>query len=50
VSLGVTFHVLENVRECKGINLTLPNELPLWELESQRTPESSGAITKAKTY
>jgi hypothetical protein len=30
----VTSHVLRNVKECEGMNLTFPNELPLWELES----------------
>ncbi len=34
-SLGVTSHAIKNVRECEGMNpLTLPNELPFWELES----------------
>jgi hypothetical protein len=34
-NLGVTFYILKNVGECEGMNPTLPNELPLWELESQ---------------
>jgi len=29
---GITFHVLESAKECEG--MTLPSELPLWELES----------------
>jgi len=39
-SLGVTFCALGSVRECEEMNPTLPSELPLWELESQWTPES----------
>ncbi len=38
---GVTFHAPGSVRECEGMNLTLPNELPFWELESPWTLESS---------
>jgi hypothetical protein len=41
MSLKVTFHVPESARECDGMNPTLPNELPHWELESQWTPEFS---------
>jgi len=41
LSPGVTFHAPKGARECKGMNPTLPNELPLWELESQWTPEFS---------
>ncbi len=40
-SSGVIFHALESVGECEGMNFTLPSELPLWELESQWTLESS---------
>jgi hypothetical protein len=39
-SLGVIFHAHGSVEKCEGMNLTLPNELPLWELESQLTFES----------
>jgi hypothetical protein len=39
--LGVTFHVPRSVQKCEGMNLTLPSELPFWELESQWSPESS---------
>jgi hypothetical protein len=38
--------VQENAREW---TLTLPNELPLWELEYQWTPESSGSDCRVKT-
>jgi hypothetical protein len=34
-------HAPESVEECGRINPTLLNELPLWELESQWTPEFS---------
>jgi len=38
----VTFHAPGSARECEGMNPhTLPNELPLWELEPRWTPESS---------
>jgi hypothetical protein len=37
-SSGVTSHAPRNVGECEGTS-TLPSELPLWELESQWTPE-----------
>jgi hypothetical protein len=40
-SPGVTSHAPMNVGKCEGMNPTLPNELPLWELESQWTLESS---------
>jgi len=41
-SPGVTFHAPESAKECEGMNLhTLPSELPLWELESRWTLESS---------
>jgi len=40
-SLGITFHVLESVRMCEGMNPTLASELPLWKLESQWTFEFS---------
>jgi hypothetical protein len=35
----VAFHAPENEEECEGMNPTFPNELPLWELESQWTPK-----------
>jgi hypothetical protein len=35
----VTFHAPRSVEECEGMNPTLPNELPLWELDSQWTPK-----------
>jgi hypothetical protein len=38
---GVTFHALGNVGEYEGMKPPLPSELPLWELESKWTPESS---------
>ncbi len=37
---GITFHTLGSVKECEGMNPTLPSELPLGELESQWTPKS----------
>jgi len=37
--------VLESVREC---TLTLLSQLPLWELESQWTPESSESNYKGQ--
>jgi len=36
-----TFHAPGSVGECEEWTSTLPSELPLWELESQWTPESS---------
>ncbi len=36
--MGVTFHAPGSVGEYEG--MTFPSELPLWELESQWTPES----------
>jgi len=41
VSSRVTFHVPGSARECEGMNPTFPDELPLWELESQWTLEFS---------
>jgi hypothetical protein len=38
-NLGVTFHVPGNAGKCEGMNPTLLNEFPLWELESQWTPK-----------
>jgi hypothetical protein len=35
------FHAPTSARECEGMNPTLPNELPLWELKSRWTPKSS---------
>ncbi len=41
-SLGVTLHAPGSVRKCEGMNpLTLPRELPLWELESRWTSKFS---------
>ncbi len=40
-NLGVTYHAPRNVEECEGMTPTLPNEFPLWELNSQRTPKFS---------
>jgi hypothetical protein len=40
-SPGITFHAPGSVGECEGMNPTLPSELPLWELESRWTLESS---------
>ncbi len=40
-SPGVTSHAPGSVEECEGMNPTLPNELPLWELESRWTFKSS---------
>jgi hypothetical protein len=40
-SPGVTFHAPRNVGECEEWTSTLPSEFPLWELESQWTPEFS---------
>jgi hypothetical protein len=46
-NLGATSHAPENVGECERIwenvrewTFTLPNEFPLWELESRWTPKS----------
>ncbi len=39
--LGVTSHVSESAKSVREWTLTLPNELPCWESESQWTPESS---------
>ncbi len=39
--MGVTFHAPGSVGECEGWTLTLPNELPFWELESWWTPQFS---------
>jgi hypothetical protein len=38
-SSKVTSHAPGSVEECEWMNLTLTNELPLWELESQWTPK-----------
>ncbi len=44
-SLGVRLHAPRSARECEGIDLTLPGELPRelphWELESRWTPKCS---------
>jgi len=40
-SPGVTFHAPWSVGECDGMSLTLPSELPLWELESWWIPKFS---------
>jgi hypothetical protein len=40
-SSGVTFHVLESVGKCEGMNPIIPNELPLWELEFRWTSKFS---------
>jgi hypothetical protein len=37
----VTSHTPGSEKECEGMNLHTPKEFPLWELESQWTPESS---------
>ncbi len=34
-SLGITSHAPMSVGECEGMNLHIPSELPLWELEFQ---------------
>jgi hypothetical protein len=47
-SLGVTSHVPENAKECEGMNPHTPKELPLWELESWWTPESSESNCKGQ--
>jgi len=39
--------VQKNVRKW---TFTLPNELPLWELESQWTFESSKEVARVKTH
>jgi hypothetical protein len=33
-------NVLGSVGECEGMNHTLPNDLPFWELESRWCPKS----------
>jgi hypothetical protein len=38
---GSHIYVHESVEECEGMNFTLPNELPFWELESQWIPKFS---------
>ncbi len=40
-SLGVTSNDPGSAKECEGMNLHTPKELPLWEMESRGTPESS---------
>jgi len=40
-SLGVTSHTPGSVEKCEGVNLTLPRQLSLWEMESRWTPETS---------
>jgi len=47
-SRGVTSHTPDSVRKCKKVwgsvrewTLTFPRQLPLWEMESRRTPEIS---------
>jgi len=40
-SPGVMPHAFGSARECEGIDPHIPKELPLWELESQWTPECS---------
>jgi hypothetical protein len=37
--LGVTSHVPENAKSVREWTLTLPSELPSWELESKWNPE-----------
>jgi hypothetical protein len=41
MSSEVTYHAPTSARECEGMNRTLPNEFPFWELKSQWTPEPS---------
>ncbi len=36
--LGVRPYAPRSARECEGITLTFPRELPHWELESRWTP------------
>jgi hypothetical protein len=40
-SMGVASHAPGSVKECEGMNPHIPKWTPIWELESQRTPESS---------
>jgi hypothetical protein len=40
-SMRVMPHAPESIGKCEGMNPTLPRELPLWELESRWTLESS---------
>jgi hypothetical protein len=46
-SLGVTSQS-GNVGKCEGMNPTPPNELPLWELESQWTLKFSKSDCKGQ--
>ncbi len=48
-SPGVAHHALGSVGECEGMNPHTPKkELPLWELESLWTPESSESNCKGQ--
>ncbi len=49
-SLGVTFHTPESAKECEGMNLHTPKELPLWELESRWTLESLEGNCRAPKF
>ncbi len=40
-SSGVTYNAHGSEKECEGMNLHTPSELPFWELESQWTFKSS---------
>jgi len=39
---------LGSERKCEGMTLTLPRELPPWELESRWTPECSKSDCKGQ--
>ncbi len=41
LNLKITFHAPRSVKECEGMNPTLPSGFPLWELDSRWTPEFS---------
>jgi len=47
-SLGVTSHIPGNVGKCEEWTLTLPRQLPLWEMESRWIPETSKSDFKGQ--
>ncbi len=47
-SPGVTFDVLGSAKECEGMNLHTPKELPIRKLESRWIPKFSKGDCKGK--
>ncbi len=39
-SPGITSHAPRSAKECEGMNLHTPKELPLWELKFRWIPKS----------